>query len=242
MNTLTILKQSGLTQKEGKVYLASLELGPASISQIARKSRLKRPTVYLAMNELIKRNYIIKILKGRRTFYRVENPELLATNLREKLVKLENIVPELVSLYQNPPQKTKIRFYEGREEVKRIYWEAASSGKDFICCFSYKNYSRLTHKKEELDELLKYISKKKAKIKDLVEDSVESRAYARKKMRMKIGGTKFLPKNIKIKTDTFVYDNKVVLISFSSMTATVIEDQDIADTQRNFLKFMWKNL
>jgi len=241
MNTLTILKQAGLSQKEARVYLASLELGPASISQIATRAQLKRPTVYLVMSDLMKKSFIIKILKGRRTFYRAENPEKIVTDLRSKLVKLEKAAPQLESLYQNPPRKAKVRFYEGREEIKKLYWEAATSGRDFICCFSFRNYSRLVSKKEN-DKIFEIIEKKKLKIKDLVEDSKESREYARMKTRKNIGQTKFLPKNFQTKTDLFVYGDKVVMISFSSLSATVIEDEDIAETQRNFLKFMWKNL
>lgn len=182
-----------------------------------------------------------KVPQGKRIFYLAENPEKITNDLREKLVKLEKAVPELSVLYQNPPQKAKVRFYEGREEIKKIYWEAAMSGKDFICCFSYRSYLRLVTKKEN-DEFFKLIEKKKIKTKDLVEDSKESREYAKHKTSKNIGQTKFLPKNFKLKTDFFVYGNKVVMISFSSLTATVIEDQGIADTQRNFLKFMWKSL
>lgn len=243
MNTLTTLKQTGLSNKEAKVYLANLELGSASISHIAKRAGLKRPTVYLVMIELIKKGFIVKILKGKRTFYRTENPEKLVTDLRSKLVKLEKAAPALKSLFQNPPQKAKVRFYEGRKEIFKVYWEAATTSKSrMISCFSYKNFSRLSRSQELMKKLIKAVQKNKAKLDDLVEDSEQAREYAKMKTRLNLGKTKFLPKSFAIKTDNFVYDNKVVMISFSSMTATVIENKDIAETQRNFLKFMWKNL
>jgi sugar-specific transcriptional regulator TrmB len=242
MNTASTLKRAGLTQKESKVYLASLELGPASISQIAKRARLKRPTVYLVINDLMKRNLIIKIPKGKRLLYHVENPEKITTNLRERLVELEKTVPGLVALYQNSPQKAKVRFYEGREEIKKLFWEAATSGsKNFICCFSHKSYSRLLTKKEN-EDLYNFLERKRAKIDDIVEESPGSREYAREKIRRRIGQTKFLPKNFPLKTDCFVWESKVALISYPSQSAVLIEDRDIADTQRNLLKFMWKHL
>ncbi|MBI5733705.1 MAG: hypothetical protein HY973_02045 [Candidatus Kerfeldbacteria bacterium] len=46
------LQQFGLTEKESALYLAALELGSAFISDLARKSQLKRPTTYLVVNQL----------------------------------------------------------------------------------------------------------------------------------------------------------------------------------------------
>jgi len=40
------LKKLGLKEKEVKVYLAGLELGPNSIKNIAEKVKIPRPTVY----------------------------------------------------------------------------------------------------------------------------------------------------------------------------------------------------
>jgi len=242
MNTLTTLKQAGFSPKESKVYLASLELGPASISQIAKRARLKRPTVYLVMNDLMKRDLIIKIPQGKRLLYHVENPERITTNLRERLVELEKAVPGLVALYQNPPQKAKVRFYEGREEIKKLFWEAATSGsKNFICCFSHESYSHLLTKKEN-EDLYNFLEKKKAKIDDIIENTPGGREYAREKTRRDIGQTKFLPKSFPLKTDCFLWENKVALISYPSQSAVLIQDRDIADTQRNLLKFMWQHL
>ena len=48
------LKQLGLEEKQAKIYLASLELGPDTAQNIAYKASLKRPTTYVILEELIK--------------------------------------------------------------------------------------------------------------------------------------------------------------------------------------------
>ena len=47
MSLVTHLKNIGLGDKAAKVYLAMLELGPASVLEIAAKASVNRPTTYL---------------------------------------------------------------------------------------------------------------------------------------------------------------------------------------------------
>ena len=48
------LQQYGFSEKEAKVYLASLELGTAPGSTIARHAGEKRVTVYAILKEFVK--------------------------------------------------------------------------------------------------------------------------------------------------------------------------------------------
>lgn len=50
-----ILQRIGFTEKEAKVYLSLLEFGETVTSAIARHSQLKRPTVYLTLENLQKK-------------------------------------------------------------------------------------------------------------------------------------------------------------------------------------------
>ena len=68
--------------------------------------------------------------------------------------------------------------------------------------------------KKENEKLYDFLEQKKAKINDIVEDSRESREYAWYKLERNLGQTKFLPKNFKLKTDCFIWENKVSLISY----------------------------
>ncbi|MEK7106984.1 MAG: helix-turn-helix domain-containing protein, partial [Patescibacteria group bacterium] len=60
------LSQLGLSGQESAVYLAALELGFSSISDIAKKAGIKRPTTYYIVDELIKKNLVSRAPKGKR--------------------------------------------------------------------------------------------------------------------------------------------------------------------------------
>jgi len=54
--------------------------------------------------------------------------------------------------------------------------------------------------------------------------------------------TKILPREFKFATDILVFDNKVALISFDNLTATIITDNGIAHSQKLILQFIWNSL
>lgn len=49
------LKQLGFSDKEAKVYMASLELGPDTAQEIAKKAGVNRTTTYVIIEKLIKK-------------------------------------------------------------------------------------------------------------------------------------------------------------------------------------------
>ncbi|MEI6774592.1 MAG: helix-turn-helix domain-containing protein [bacterium] len=54
MNTelIPILQSYGFSDKEAKIYLTTLELGSSIASTIARRSEIKRVTVYALLNDM----------------------------------------------------------------------------------------------------------------------------------------------------------------------------------------------
>ena len=60
----------GLNKKEAKLYLASLELGPATVNKLAKKSRLKRTTIYSLIDSLGARGIIKEVRRrGKKYFF-----------------------------------------------------------------------------------------------------------------------------------------------------------------------------
>lgn len=231
----------GLSKQESAVYLAALELGFSSISEIARKAGVKRPTAYYIIEELIKKRLMSKAPKGQRSFYLAESPHKLLNEIRSRQARLESLLPSLESLQQSASNKPKIRFYEGKNGIRSIYFEIFKTHKKIITTASMNKIYQVFSERENA-EFFDLLRKEGGQIYDLLENSVEAKKYFKSAYRKGLGQVKFLPENFKFKTDTLVAGNKVALISFSSMIGVIIENEDIAETQRQFLEFMWKNL
>src|SRR3990167_3748902 len=122
-NLLPILKSIGLTENQAKVYLAGLELGPASILDLARVSAVKRTTIYSVMEELLDHDYFTTLKKEGKKLYSAIDPDSLKHLIAERQETLSHNLPELRALYSLSPVKPKVVFYEGIENLKHIMEE-----------------------------------------------------------------------------------------------------------------------
>lgn len=91
----------GLTGKEASLYLAALQGGRLSITDLAKRARLKRPTAYLVIENLIKRNLIVPVPVGKNVHYQAGDPIILMREIELKSMILAYILPELRSIYKN---------------------------------------------------------------------------------------------------------------------------------------------
>ena len=66
------LSQLGLTQNQAKVYLACLQLGVDTVWHIAKFANLKRPTVYLILDDLGQKGLVSKTKKDLKTFLKLK--------------------------------------------------------------------------------------------------------------------------------------------------------------------------
>lgn len=238
---MRILTELDLSKQEASIYIAALELGFSSISDIAKKAGIKRPTAYYVIEELIKKHLVSRAPKGRRAFYLAESPHKLLDKIREQEKKLVTALPHFEALQNSAPNKPKIRFYEGKEGIMSIYNEIFKTRQKIFAIGSMKKFFHVfSH--EENAKFFDLLRQEGGQIYDLIENSEEAKNYAKVSYRKKLGRVKFLPEDFKIGTDTLITRNRVALISFSSMVGVLVENEEIAETQRNTLEFMWENL
>lgn len=131
------LMDLGLSEKEAAVYLSSIQLGPSPVQKISRKAKVNRATTYVIIDSLTEMGLMSKYEEGKKTFFVAERPKRLIgyfkekeRNLREKLEKINQIVPELDSLYNDFSDKPKVKYYEGVEGLKAVYNDFSEGQKE----------------------------------------------------------------------------------------------------------------
>jgi sugar-specific transcriptional regulator TrmB len=119
------LKKLGLKEKEVKVYLAGLELGPNSIKNIAEKVKIPRPTVYEIVKKLEEKGLFVETKKGKKRVFVAQSPSQILRFLRIKKREIEEkereftrIVSILEAKYSR--EKEGIRIFQGEEGKKAI--------------------------------------------------------------------------------------------------------------------------
>lgn len=121
------LQRLGLDEKEARVYIAALELGPSPVQKISQRAGVPRATTYLVLDALRERGLVTTFQQGKKTFYVVESPEQLERLVAERLAEaneqkslLDGLVGELKSRgqFRATQERPIVRFYEGAEALK----------------------------------------------------------------------------------------------------------------------------
>lgn len=81
---VTTIEQLGLTEKESKLYLTSLRVGPASMQVLARKAGIDRGTAYHIAKTLGEKGLFENVQDGKRPLFRVSHPRKLYSYVEDR--------------------------------------------------------------------------------------------------------------------------------------------------------------
>jgi sugar-specific transcriptional regulator TrmB len=117
----------GLSEKEAKVYLASLELGKSPVQKIATQAGVNRATTYVQIESLIKKGMMSTYKQGNKQFYFAESPEKLSLLFREEAMAiqrkqeyLDKLLPQLRSINAEDKDRPTVRYFEGKAGMRAI--------------------------------------------------------------------------------------------------------------------------
>lgn len=117
----------GLAPKESDTYIAMLELGPASVQDIAKKAGINRTTTYVMLEGLKKHALVSTFERGKKTLFAAENPQQLIEiltkqmdTIQAKRSSLEQSLPRLLAIFNTVGDKPKVRFLEGEAPLREI--------------------------------------------------------------------------------------------------------------------------
>ncbi len=115
------LQKIGLSDKEARLFIAGLQLGPASVQELARESGLKRTTVYEVLKGLQEKNLVNMSQQEKKRFYIMEEPENVRLFLKQREKVFQQILPELEALKNLSSTRPTVGLYEGRSGLEKIY-------------------------------------------------------------------------------------------------------------------------
>jgi sugar-specific transcriptional regulator TrmB len=242
------LEKLGLSDKAVKAYLASLQLGTAGMTALAKTAGLKRPTTYLAVDELLIRGFLSASYKGKRALYTPEHPRRFLQVLRSRERELEQLLPELEALYEGPKEKPRVRMYEGKESMMRLYEETfqklADRRSELLFFSAIDDLD--SNIPETLQEYYKLISVRNYRIREIVvTENKKTNSYINKvnKLRGPHHHIRLLdPKRFHFSnTDNIIFEDKVMFFSLKKAVYVVlIEDVQIADALRALYNAAWE--
>jgi len=240
MHLRAAIEQLGYTPHEVTVYLAALELGGSTVTEIAAKAKLPRTTVNLVIRSLQKRGLMNAFLKRRRQVWAAENPEKLMIALKESEAALKIVLPELQSLRHDTGVKPTVRTYGGPAEIKQIMNDIIESKHHISAMLAWDDWTELLGK-SYLEDFIETRARHFLRIRLLTPRSKAAIAL-RQKDSSELRVTQFLPESVTITNANFIYANKVAIISLNKKrpVGILIEDEDIHHTMEVFFESLWR--
>lgn len=105
------LEQIGLSPKEAQVYLALLSLESSTAYEIAQHCEVKKPTVYVILDDLLKKGLVLKVPHAKKALFAAKDLGEYLAEARGKLNAVQSMMPRLMSL--GGKNKPKVYFYNG---------------------------------------------------------------------------------------------------------------------------------
>lgn len=248
------LKKLGLNKHEAKVYLAALSLGPSSAYQIADQTGIKRPTVYLALENLTKQGLVSENFAGKKRLFEAEKPQKLkklTKRMRRQVVDaeilLESILPGLIKLPKQYSEEPKISFYSGVEGLKNVALEVASSISTWFFFGSGEKILEKLIKSKRMDILHDAWALRnnpdRPKICIITDAGVFALGKEWGKTNTSWREIKVLPKIINASSGFIIYEDKLVVLSLENKPfAAVIKSKEAVEVVKVMYRLIWESL
>lgn len=234
----------GFGDKEASVYLALLELGPSTTSEISRHAKINRTTGYDILESLISDGLVNGIGETKIQKFVAENPDKVIVFLENKIKKGEerlkqayNLLPELFSIY-NTEEKPKVRYYEGIDRIKEAFEDTLNANIEII------GYAVGTDAFEAVGEeyLRNYFKRrvnKNIRVRVIAPDDPDTLKVTAKD-REELRESHIVPRDkFYFTTETNIYNNKVLIMSWKEKFAVMIESKEMADAQKKIFELAW---
>lgn len=237
------LEQIGLSPKEARVYLALLELESCTAYQIAQHCEVKKPTVYVILEDLRQKGLVLKVPHAKKAIFAARDISEYLAEQRGKLNAVQSMLPRLMSL--GGSNKPKVYFFNGMRGFQEAmdYKFDSMHGKTYHSFYGNSAdadervrqlYARWTPDAVASDTSFKLIMPK---------GEEETHYPALKKLRDEKDHVeiKYLSEygqasNLSIEiAETFVRIDDA-----KNITATIIDDKATADAMRSVFNIVWE--
>lgn len=232
------LETIGLSDKEARVYLAALELGPSTAQLLAAKATVNRPTAYIMIESLTKRGLMSSVQKGGKRFFSAAAPEQLlelTAAQRKDLQKKEDVAREILPdllRFASGKEKPSVRVFEGDDVWTSLQRDmlATKAGE----AFDVSTAAPACLRGELREDILANYRVSALRSAATEGDDASKKQSSRVEMRTMNAGS--LP----IDGEVVMYGTKVILISPGSQgTSILIDDIKISATMHAMFTALW---
>lgn len=240
------LQAVGFTKSETKVFLALLDLGSSSITQIIEKSGVTSSKIYELLDKLIKKGLVSIIHKKGRKYYETVPPSRIIEYLNEKQQNLQQqindvkkILPELELKHQLAKEVSDVSVYKSLKGIESIFSmirNVCHKNEEYYVYGARSGVNEtqrlflLRHHNERIKKGIKLkimFSKNASNITKIFEDmALTEIRYLDPEL---IGPTQVM----------IVKDYTIIILWKENPLGIVIQNKEIADSYKKYFDYLW---
>lgn len=248
-DTEQLLREIGLTSTEATIYLTGLGAESVDVREIGVKTKIKRPTIYHALNTLLEKGLVAERKVGNRVQFSMSSPKQLKAYIqrqKEQLDAQEDRLDSLIPLLEkqvggNHKDPHTIVEYKGVEGIKMVldvafycrskHWDIIAPVDNFL-----KQYD-----KQYADYYLRARTYNGITSRSLWEDGFGGRKLTKEEIESR--NPRFMPKSMQGKFHSMIilFDDKVAIISpLEKLSATLITSKEIHGMLSAMFNSIWE--
>ncbi|CAG9179783.1 hypothetical protein LMG23992_04076 [Cupriavidus laharis] len=233
------MHQLGIRGKLYNAYMASLELGEAPVNQVATRAGLGRTTAYSVIERLQEEGLVRLVDREDKRFVVPEDPNVLMRRLEARQRTLAELMPQLRSLYNSSRTKPEIRFYEGQDAVRTVLWDTLTAQSKHL-----RGVLSAAQLLESVGSVVmdEYIAKRvQAGIRlHVLRSSSQDIDALWPHADQQLRELRYAPEHITLAMTTYVYDDKVVMLSSKREDyGLIIQSHDFATLYAAMFDGLW---
>jgi len=250
MNNILVraLRQLGCSDKHIRFYIANLELGSATLSEIIAKAKLQRSTAYLIANEMVALGLAIEDHKTYRKLYVACEPEVILRKLEAKqrqvgrnALAFKDVLPELRAAHHATTTRPTVRTYEGLSGLLAIRKDILAETQEVLLWTNQETeqhfFDQPTHDAFVSERISKHIP-----IRALAVDNAAGRAIEGVHNEL-FRTVKILPQRTNFSSETYIYSDKIAVLDVGkNIFGVITQNKQIADSQRAIFELAWDTL
>lgn len=223
-----ILRSLGLSDKEIKTYLASLQLGTSPVQKIANFAGINRTSAYDLLKSLEHKGFVSYTIQSGKRMYQPTPPNKIIDMLKEREELVKKILPELNSLSRTAGKRPNIEVYTGKDGLKSIFENILNEARSFSCIASKNQLIKLFE--FYFPHFVNQRKKKRIKVRIISEAQPFDKTAPYKLIRKKI------------KTATWLYNRKIAMISLeeNDPIGILINEKNFYETHQMMFELLWK--
>ncbi|MFH2063547.1 MAG: helix-turn-helix domain-containing protein [bacterium] len=239
-----ILKQLGFSEREIRVYLALMTNGASSVKRISQETGLGRSQVQDTIKSLGDLGLVGTFQRHKKALFLAESPDKLIEVLEHRergLVELKRhineVLPELRSIYLDGTERPAVKYYEGMKGVEIILRDVLSTVSEESVNRLFRVYTTAQLRQfiyQNFPNFTKERVAREIRVRALVagDDSATRPLYEQRTIFAEHPAP----------SCTFIYGGKVAFISIDENDqpdGVLVEDQRVASMQKTVFDHVW---